>query len=685
MNRVLALMTCVAIILAALLAAPPAHAANPTQPLDVEILGHAIPPFGVDDFQDVQVVSDLAYVASGNGGLLIYSIANPAAPQLLSRMSTVSPAYAVQVQGNLAYIAGGGQPGNFKIVDVTYPRSPVLVSATHIPGELVDLEVVGNLVYIAALHHGLRIYDASDPAQPESIYFDRCTPRALKVDGDQAFVLHADGLTKHALLLYDISYPRAAYRASSFFIQEPTGVDLVGDYVYVTTKADGVRVIDRSKAPLLTEAGYRGLPTELRDVIVVNQRLYVSGGMGGLYVLEDLTPQQPMLLGSWQPPAPSASQELSSQRRFSVRTRVQGDVIYALDLHSGLYILRADLPPVSAFQSHLQQGLRGYDGTADTYIYAWNPTATAGEETRLRLTTGSVRYALIKFDLSGIPAGAFDVQASLQLYLTNPPANQVDLEAYRVLRAWSERNASWRNSTATIPWATPGCGGLGIDRIALPAFVSQPLYSSNWVSFDITELARAWLADPSENHGVLIMAKSAMAQQDYELVSSEDSNMARRPRLVLGYALPPTPTPTVTHTPTDTPTPTATASATLTDTPTATPTWTCTATPTDTPTATDTATATATATETSTRTATPSWTMTATATVTPSWTPTAPHTPTETPMDTVTPTATWTRTPTATWTVTWTPTSTPTYTPTPRPTYTVYLPLILIPRFEPSR
>ena len=684
MKRAISILTCLLVLFAVCAVQSQPARAEPVQESGVEIIGHVPPPVGVKDLQDFQIVGDIAYIAAADGGLLIYSIANLASPQLLSWLPAVAPVFGLQVQNGLAYLACAED--GLRIVDVSDPANPVVISTTPLPGWLIDLEIVNDLAYLAIWHWGFDIFDISDPLLPQRVFHDRCTPRTIKVDGRYAYVLHADGENEHRLLLYDITYPRAAYRASSFLVQEPTGLDVAGNYVYVSTKEDGVRVIDRSALPALSEAGFRDMPVELFHVATVDQRLYLSAGTAGLHILEVLSPQLPILLHTWPPPGRLAPPDSHYQRGFVKQSQVDGDTIYALDLFNGLYILRADLPPVSPFKTYLQQGFKGYGGTADTSIYAWNASQTAGDEPTLDTTTVNIRHGLVRFDLGPLPSGAFNVKATMHLYVEQPGPAPVQMQAFQVLRGWSEENASWRNATTSILWSTPGCAGLGSDRVTMPFYSVEATPSTNWVSFDVTELVNSWLVDPAENYGVLLVAKGNDPQQTYQFVSSENANVTRRPRLVIGYSLPPTPTPTNTSTPTKTPTFTMiwTPTATHTPTPTSTPTWTPTHTATWTPTASPTNTATW----------TPTWTPTNTPTLTVTWTPTSPPPPTATetntaypPPPSLTPTESPTWTPTSTGTATATrtvtATATDTPTPTPRPTYMRFLPLLQKPGIAP--
>jgi len=678
-SKILALTACVTLLLSLFTIAPqPAQAMPMVQEPSIEELGHVPPPPGTGQFHDIQVVGDIAYVAAIVGGLQIFSIADPSAPVLLGALPEVGAAYAVRVQDSVAFLAC--YDNGLQIVDVSDPTSPTIISGTHIPGWSIDLEIVDDFAYIASMHSGLYVYDISNLSSPQQVAFDRCTPMSIRVRGRYAYVPHADGTPDHhRFWVYDISYPRAPWRAGVTQLETPRGMALAGDYAYVTGNENGLYTINISKPPQPSMAGHLEFPPEVVDAVVADQRLYISGGLAGLHILEIWAPSQPMFIHTWSPPGWNVPPDGHYRAGYTVRARVQGDLIYALDFNNGLYILRATLPPVSPHQSYLQEGLMGYTGTTDTYIQAWSVNETQGDAETMMLTSNNVKNGLIRFELGSIPAGAFNVRASLRLYVDQPPPDTVRMEAYRVLRGWNEDMATWRSATTTVLWDVLGCNGIGSDRESVPTFAINVDPTSRWVTLDISGLVQAWLADPVENYGLLLKSVGEPLNA-LEFASSENADQSHRPRLAVGYALPPTPTPSVTNTPSATATPTATDTATatstdtMTPTPTATPTDTATNTPTPTSTPTDTPTDTATPTHTPTDTSTPTATPTATSTdtPTPTATPTDTSTPTETPTYTPTATLTWTATATPTDTATLTDTATPTdtSTPTETPTYT---------------
>ncbi len=592
----------IALLLVPLLARwTPAEAA-PLTPPHIELLGHLIHPAGTGEFTDIELVGDLAYMTARQGGLQIVSVANPGAPELLSTLPTVGKAQAVRVQGAYAYVAD--YDGSFHIVNIADPRRPQLVSSTHVAGWGVDLDVEGDLVYLAQMNSGLYIYNVSDPVSPQRIAFDRCTPLALVAQGDHAYV--SDGDVNNLLRIYDISYPYAPWQSGLIAIPTPRGLALAANMAYVTARWNGVYVVDISNPSAPKKAGSRELPGESVSVFYHDGRLYVSAGEGGLHILETWDLQHPSLIYSWRLPATAVAPGSYYRNGYTVQSWVENGLIYLVDLENGLYILRATLPPLTNQQTSLQRGVAGYQDVADTHLFAWNTTQIAGESVRLKTTTGNIRNVLIRFDVSRVPAGAYNVHASLQLYVAQSATETVRLEAYRVLRRWEENLANWNQPRPGESWTGGGCNGVGLDREAQP-FDTVTLPPSGWVCFDVTDLVVGWLANPDSNNGVLIKSVGTLYHTP-EFVSSEDADVAYRPKLMIGYLLPPTPTPTNTDTPTATPTPTSThtATATPTGTPSPTPTDTPTRTPKpDTPTPTLTDTGTATITPTVTRTPTP--------------------------------------------------------------------------------
>lgn len=227
-----------------------------------------------------------------------------------------------------------------------------------------------------------------------------------------------------------------------------------------------------------------------------------------------------------------------------------------------------------------------YQGVADTHIALYEPTTNFGDYPTMRVHPASSgrERGLIKFDISVIPTSATVLQATLYLYAwywsyTFP----INISAYRVIKHWNEREATWERATSTTFWHTPGCNDPIYDYDPTSAVSTTVSNNRQYYSWDITQMVQLWVANPLANEGVLLVGDGLSVQ--YQFRTSEIDSPDLRPYLVVTY-LPSAPSPTPTSTPTatpaysPTPTKTSTPAATNTPTPTATPTRTLTSTPT---------------------------------------------------------------------------------------------------------
>ncbi len=232
----------------------------------------------------------------------------------------------------------------------------------------------------------------------------------------------------------------------------------------------------------------------------------------------------------------------------------------------------------------------------DSWLDANQPDANFGGDASLHVgqvvdpTTGLLgeRQALVQFDLSGLPAGATIVNATLQLYQTAASG----FDAYQArpdaaFAGWQEAAVTWNNR--------PPTGSLGDPAITLD-------YASGWKQWDVTQMVRGWQTGQAPNFGIALIGLNPVGIPPSERVFSSSGTLAGTPTLTITYeggatatmTATPTATRTQTATATRTRTPTATQSPTATPTRTPTATQSPTATPTRTPTATQSPTATAT-------------------------------------------------------------------------------------------
>ncbi|MGQ9665813.1 MAG: DNRLRE domain-containing protein, partial [Anaerolineae bacterium] len=239
------------------------------------------------------------------------------------------------------------------------------------------------------------------------------------------------------------------------------------------------------------------------------------------------------------------------------------------------------VPPAGDVQTIiLQEGAGGYAGVEDTFINGWSADTNYGMNTQVFVRSGEWMSALLRFDLSGLPAGAVVQQATLDLYVSGRSnSNPISMEIYRMRRPWREMEATWNRPRIGEAWGIAGAKAVGtdLDGTLLSRLTLSTI--STWAELDVTSAVRDWLAEPASNFGVVVKSFD-LAGVQYNILSSEYGNAALRPRLTIRYTagapIVPTSTPTPVP-PTSTPTSTSTATATATLTPTPVPptaTWT---------------------------------------------------------------------------------------------------------------
>lgn len=137
---------------------------------------------------DVQVSDDGQYLfvavePTPNGALMVYSLADPRRPVLVTRYATTRGVHTAEIQrvngtlyAFLAINSGSGQPGRLSIVSLANPASPVEVngSITGTPF-LHDVFVRDGILFTAQWNGGMGIWDiggggrGGTPASPVAI------------------------------------------------------------------------------------------------------------------------------------------------------------------------------------------------------------------------------------------------------------------------------------------------------------------------------------------------------------------------------------------------------------------------------------------------------------------------------------------------------------------------------------
>ncbi len=119
---------------------------------------------------------DYLFIGS-NTGMFIYDNTNPENPKQLSEFSHVTSCDPVVAQGDYAYVtlrAGavcGGGVNRLDILDITELTDPQMVKSYAMQGPY-GLGIDGSTLFVCDGRAGLKVYDATDPADIELIAFE---------------------------------------------------------------------------------------------------------------------------------------------------------------------------------------------------------------------------------------------------------------------------------------------------------------------------------------------------------------------------------------------------------------------------------------------------------------------------------------------------------------------------------
>ncbi|MEQ9105084.1 MAG: DNRLRE domain-containing protein [Rhodothermales bacterium] len=199
--------------------------------------------------------------------------------------------------------------------------------------------------------------------------------------------------------------------------------------------------------------------------------------------------------------------------------------------------LPVDVREPNTVTGALVNGVNGYDGMTDTKIKADAPTTAHGADPNLEVD-GDPDYAtLLRWDLTGIPAGVTITGAAMDVQISNTSGDAYPV--YALLRPWNEMQATWEVAAEGVPWAVPGAQG-PTDRSAVVVAEYRPTTTgprSLTFNEDGVALFQQWVDHPETNFGV-IAQEFDRAADGVDFFSSDHPDIAVRPVLRLSWVVP---------------------------------------------------------------------------------------------------------------------------------------------------
>ncbi len=265
--------------------------------------------------QGITVQGEVAYLATGESGLSIINIADPAQPALVGQYDTIGFAEGILVDQDHAFVADG--PGGMSILNIGNPANPTLVSETFSKNYIYDIVLDQSHAYLASAGAGLLVADVSDRTNPVEL-------------GNYDTSGYAYGLT------------------------------MIGSTLYIADGWEGLQVLDVSDPGNPEVKNTIQTPGWAMDLTILNDSLYVADAFGGLCVLDISNAEAPDLVGSLKIPEGHA-----------VQVALSGNVLFMADIRSGVHMIdvsNQDQPAM--ISSYNPMGSVQAVTVADGYAYA---------------------------------------------------------------------------------------------------------------------------------------------------------------------------------------------------------------------------------------------------------------------------------------------------------------------------
>lgn len=194
---------------------------------------------------------------------------------------------------------------------------------------------------------------------------------------------------------------------------------------------------------------------------------------------------------------------------------------------------------------------------ADSTLYSQDGSLSngAGNSIFAGRTSGSeIRRALIRFDLTFIPAGSTVNNATLTLYCSRTRASAENIVLHKLNATWGESishasggegggapaasgDATWTHRYFdTVPWISPG-GDFAATTSATISVNNQNQYYS-WSSAGMASDVQAWVNTPGSNYGWIIIGNESTDQSTKRFESRQSTSLANRPSLSITYTAP---------------------------------------------------------------------------------------------------------------------------------------------------
>jgi hypothetical protein len=243
--------------------------------------------------QDVVVNGDYAYLAQGEGGLIVFDISDPENPReaAVEFYDLRGYAYKIEYYSNAVYLAAGSY--GISVVDVANPLDPFVEANNLEMKPARDVAIYKRFLFTGISEQGVKIADISDPTHPDIRGRIKTLPgysRGMAFYKDSLLVVACGEM---GLSLVNISTLQDGFEEFNLLSWLDTpgyaeAVDIIEDkkLALIAAGTGGLQIVDFSEPQNLKlvasydEGGYA------KEVVYRDNRIYLTTEKNGFFVLE---------------------------------------------------------------------------------------------------------------------------------------------------------------------------------------------------------------------------------------------------------------------------------------------------------------------------------------------------------------------------------------------------------------
>ncbi|NNJ95331.1 MAG: DNRLRE domain-containing protein [Halobacteria archaeon] len=133
-----------------------------------------------------------------------------------------------------------------------------------------------------------------------------------------------------------------------------------------------------------------------------------------------------------------------------------------------------------------------------------NNNGSASSALHLRRESGILEYAVVRFDLASLPAGAQINSAVVRFYVDAGKGHpEGPVTVHRVTADWTETGATWETMATSY------------DSAILATILPQPQAGDVWVEVNLTAQVQAWVNGGEANYGIMMIPTGEGTHAEY--------------------------------------------------------------------------------------------------------------------------------------------------------------------------